>query len=123
MAAGFFSWVALSPLTSALESAPGRNSGTHDAATWIPAPVAGLRAVRAGRSLSSETPKPPAGWLVPDKVDITAGRRGPAGAEAVLKLRALYPAGGSGQYGNHHLRQEHQRIYQATYRDSLQLAA
>ena len=113
----------MSPLTSALESAPGRNSGTQDAATWIPAPVAGLRAVRAGRSLSSETPKPPAGWLVPDKVDITAGRRGPAGAEAVLKLRALYPAGGSGQYGNHHLRQEHQRIYQATYRDSLQLAA
>ena len=50
-------------------------------------------------------------------------QRGPAGAEAVLKLPALYSTGGSGQYGNHHLRQKHQRIYQAKYRDSLQLAA
>jgi hypothetical protein len=89
----------------------------------IAAPVAGLRAVRAGRSLFSETPKPPGGWLVKDKVDITGGRCGPAGAEAVLKLRALYSTGGSGQYWNHHLRQEHQRIYQPKYRDSLQLAA
>jgi len=62
-AAGFSS--ALLPLTSALKSAPGRNLGTEDAATWISAPVAGFRAVRAGRSLFSKTPKPVMATLSP----------------------------------------------------------
>lgn len=62
-------------------------------------------------------------WLVKDRMDITGARWGLAGAEAVLKLRALYSAGDFDQYWNHHLRQEHQHIHQAKYRDSLQLAA
>src|SRR6201996_6301228 len=52
-------------LTRALKSAPGRNFGTEDAGTLIGAPVAGLRAVRAGRSAFSKTPKPVIATLSP----------------------------------------------------------
>src|SRR5262249_34393663 len=60
-----FAGAFLAPLTRALKSAPGRNFGTEDAATWIGAPVAGLRAVRAGRSLFSKTPNPVMATLSP----------------------------------------------------------
>src|SRR6478736_577603 len=51
-------FLGFSPLTSALKSAPGRNLGTEDAGTWMVWLVAGLRAVRAGRSAFSKTPNP-----------------------------------------------------------------
>src|SRR5580700_3957387 len=54
-----------SPLTRALKSAPARNLGTEDFGTWMVAPVAGLRAVRAGRSLFSKTPNPVIATLSP----------------------------------------------------------
>src|SRR5215472_18778003 len=63
--AGAFPAAGLAPLTRALKSAPGRNFGTEDAATWIGAPVAGFRAVRAGRSLFSKTPNPVMATLSP----------------------------------------------------------
>jgi len=55
----------LSPLTRALKSAPGRNFGTELLGTSMVAPVAGLRAVRAGRSLFSKTPNPVMATLSP----------------------------------------------------------
>jgi hypothetical protein len=58
-------WPGLSPLTRALKSAPGRNFGTELLGTWTVAPVAGLRAVRAGRSLFSKTPNPVMATLSP----------------------------------------------------------
>jgi D-alanine-D-alanine ligase len=63
VACGYF--FGFSPLTSALKSAPGRNFGTEDFGTWMVAPVAGLRAVRAGRSLFSKTPNPVMATLSP----------------------------------------------------------
>ena len=54
-----------SPLTRALKSAPARNLGTEDFGTWMVAPVAGLRAVRAGRSVFSNTPNPVMATLSP----------------------------------------------------------
>jgi D-alanine-D-alanine ligase len=60
--AGYFG---LSPLTRALKSAPARNFGTEDFGTSMVAPVAGLRAVRAGRSLFSKTPNPVMATLSP----------------------------------------------------------
>src|SRR5690349_17070799 len=60
---GYF--LGFSPLTSALKSAPARNLGTEELGTWMVAPVAGLRAVRAGRSLFSKTPKPVMATLSP----------------------------------------------------------
>jgi D-alanine-D-alanine ligase len=53
------------PLTRALKSAPARNFGTELLGTWMVAPVAGLRAVRAGRSLFSKTPNPVMATLSP----------------------------------------------------------
>ena len=58
-------FLGFSPLTSALKSAPARNLGTEDLGTWMVAPVAGLRAVRAGRSLFSKTPNPVMATLSP----------------------------------------------------------
>src|SRR6185437_7691463 len=60
---GYF--LGFSPLTSALKSAPARNLGTDELGTWMVAPVAGLRAVRAGRSLFSKTPNPVMATLSP----------------------------------------------------------
>jgi hypothetical protein len=61
--------------------------------------------------------------LVKDRMDITGARWGLAGAEAILKLRALISNGDFDQYWTFHLRQEHQRIHQARYRDTFTLAA
>lgn len=54
---------------------------------------------------------------------IPGARWGLAGAEAILKLRALTGGGDFDDYWQYHLRREHQRIHQARYRDSLELAA
>ncbi len=62
--AGYF-FPGFSPLTRALKSAPARNLGTELLGTWMVAPVAGLRAVRAGRSLFSNTPNPVMATLSP----------------------------------------------------------
>jgi len=56
-------------------------------------------------------------------MDITGARWGLEGAEAILKLRALTASGDFDDYWAFHLRQEHQRVHQARYRDSLTLAA
>ncbi len=61
--------------------------------------------------------------LVKDRLDITGARWGLAGAEAVLKLRALISNGDFDTYYAWHLAREHQRIHQARYQDKLTLAA
>ena len=62
-------------------------------------------------------------YLVKDRMDITGARWGLAGAEAVLKLRALISNADFDDYWPFHLQQEHQRIHQARYQDDLTLAA
>ena len=52
-------------LTIALKSAPARNLGTECFGTLIDAPVAGLRAVRAGLTCFSKTPNPVIDTLSP----------------------------------------------------------
>jgi len=61
--------------------------------------------------------------LVKDRLDITGARWSLAGAEAVLKLRALISNGDFDTYFTWHLRQEHHRIHQTRYQDKLSLAA
>ncbi len=56
-------------------------------------------------------------------MDITGARWGLAGAEAILKLRALISNGDFDEYWAFHLRREHQRIHQARYQDNVALAA
>lgn len=64
--------------------------------------------------------------LVKDRMDLTGARWGLAGAEAVLKLRALTSNGDFDRYWDFHLQQEHTRVHQTARRPRLdppQLAA
>jgi hypothetical protein len=53
--------------------------------------------------------------LVKDRMDITGARWGLAGAEAVLKLRAIKANGDFEEYWRYHLAQEHQHVHEARY--------
>lgn len=53
--------------------------------------------------------------LVKDRMDITGARWGLAGAEAILKLRAIRSNGDFDAYWAHHLAREHQRVHQTRY--------
>ena len=57
--------------------------------------------------------------LVKDRMDITGARWGLAGAEAVLKLRALKANGDFDAYWHHHLAQEHHQVHQARYHNHI----
>jgi hypothetical protein len=61
--------------------------------------------------------------LIGDRLDITGARWGLAGAEAVLKLRALWSNGDLDTYWRFHRAQEHRRIHQARYQHPPALAA
>jgi hypothetical protein len=61
--------------------------------------------------------------LVKDRLDITGARWGLAGAEAVLKLRALRTNGDFDAYWAWHEQQEYTRNHQARYRSTLILTA
>ncbi|MFI9845205.1 hypothetical protein ACIHFD_49860 [Nonomuraea sp. NPDC051941] len=56
-------------------------------------------------------------------MDITGARWGLAGAEAVLKLRAVISNGDFEEYFAFHLQQEHQRVYPAGYQNRYALTA
>ena len=56
--------------------------------------------------------------LVKDRMDITGARWGLAGAEAILKLRALISNGDFDRYWTWHLTQEQQRIHTSRYLNS-----
>jgi len=61
--------------------------------------------------------------LIGDRLDITGARWGLAGAEAILKLRAVISCGDFPAYWRYHLDREHQRIHQACYQDRYILTA
>jgi hypothetical protein len=53
--------------------------------------------------------------LVKDRMDRTGARWGLAGAEAILKLRALHSNGDFDDYWAYHLAQEQHRVHAARY--------
>jgi hypothetical protein len=55
--------------------------------------------------------------LIKDRMDITGARWSLAGAEAILKLRAIKANGDFDQYWAYHLTQEHVHVHQARYHD------
>lgn len=61
--------------------------------------------------------------LIKDRLDITGARWGLAGAEAVLKLRALRSNADFDDYWRWHQRQDYARNHQARYRAGLNIAA
>ncbi|WTX00980.1 ISKra4 family transposase (plasmid) [Streptomycetaceae bacterium NBC_01309] len=61
--------------------------------------------------------------LIADRLDITGARWGLAGAEAVLRLRALTTNGDLDAYWRYHARREHQRRYSAPEQQEYGLTA
>ena len=61
--------------------------------------------------------------LIGDRLDITGARWGLAGAEAVLKLRAVSSNGDFDDYFDFHVEQERQRVHQARYQQGFTLVA
>jgi hypothetical protein len=57
--------------------------------------------------------------LVKDRMDLTGARWGLAGAEAVLKLRAIKANGDLDDYWHYHLTQERHHIHEARYHNHL----
>jgi hypothetical protein len=53
--------------------------------------------------------------LVKDRMDITGARWGLDGAEAILKLRAIYTNGDFDEYWTYHLKRERQRTHESRY--------
>ena len=53
--------------------------------------------------------------LVKDRMDITGARWGLAGAEAILKLRALTANGDFDAYWRYHLDQERRHVHESRY--------
>jgi hypothetical protein len=57
--------------------------------------------------------------LIKDRMDITGAHWGLAGAEAILKLRAIKANGDFHAYWRYHLTQERHHIHEARYHDNL----
>ena len=57
--------------------------------------------------------------LVKDRMDITGARWGLAGAEAILKLRAIKANGDFDAYWRYHLDQERHHIHEARYHNHI----
>ena len=55
--------------------------------------------------------------LIKDRMDITGARWGLAGAEAILKLRAIIANGDFEEYWRFHLAQEHHHVHECRYHD------
>ncbi|MCC2280077.1 hypothetical protein LKL35_32325 [Streptomyces sp. ET3-23] len=69
------------------------------------------RALAAGWPIATGVIEGACRHLVGDRLDITGARWGLAGAEAVLKLRALISNGDLDAYWRYHLARAHHRIY------------
>ncbi len=61
--------------------------------------------------------------LIQDRMGITGARWGLAGAEAILRLRAIKANGDLDAYWAYHIAREHQRNHLSHYQDNLDLAA
>jgi hypothetical protein len=77
----------------------------------------------AGRPIATGIIEGACRHLVKDRLDITGARWGMAGAEAVLKLRALRSNGDFDTYRDWHEQQEFTRNHQTRYRNTLSLTA
>ncbi len=105
---------------------PAERAGADDCAAYLTAKAPFLdypAALAGGWPIATGVIEGACRHLVKDRMDITGARWGLAGAEAILKLRALISNGDFDEYWAYHLRQEHQRIHQARYQDDLTLAA
>jgi hypothetical protein len=105
---------------------PGHSKGIDDAVAYLTNKTDYLRydtALANGWPIATGIIEGACRHLVKDRLDITGARWGLAGAEAVLKLRALRTNGDFDAYWAWHEQQEFNHNHQARYRDTLILAA
>ncbi|WP_037854540.1 ISKra4 family transposase [Streptomyces sp. NRRL S-1824] len=106
--------------------AAGRNKGIDDTVAYLTNKADYLHydtALAAGWPIATGIIEGACRHLVKDRLDITGARWGLAGAEAVLKLRALRSNGDFDTYWAWHEQQEFTRNHQARYRNTLIPAA
>ncbi len=104
----------------------GHHKGIDDAVAYLTNKAEYLRydtALAAGWPIATGIIEGACRHLVKDRLDITGARWGLAGAEAVLKLRALRANGDFDTYWAWHEKQEFNRNHQTRYRTTLNLAA
>ncbi len=105
---------------------PAERAGADECAAYLTAKAPFLdypTALAGGWPIATGVIEGACRHIVKDRMDITGARWGLAGAEAILKLRALHANGDFNAYWPFHLQQEHQRIHQTRYQDDLTLAA
>jgi len=75
------------------------------------------QALKAGWPIATGVIEGACRHLIGDRLEITGARWGLAGAEAILKLRALVVNGDFDTYWRYHLQREHGRVHQTRYQD------
>ncbi|WP_157549113.1 ISKra4 family transposase [Nonomuraea candida] len=75
------------------------------------------QALRAGWPIATGVIEGACRHLIGDRLDITGARWGLAGAESILKLRALIANAAFPAYWRFHLDQEHHRVHHARHQD------
>ena len=99
---------------------PTRRKPADDAANYLTSKAPYLdypTALREGWPIATGIIEGACRHLVKDRMDITGARWGLAGAETILKLRAIKANGDFDNYWHYHLAQERHHIHQARYLD------
>jgi hypothetical protein len=103
-----------------------RRAGVNACVRYLTSNAACLRydqALTAGWPIATGVIEGACRHLIGDRLQITGARWGLAGAEAILKLRALISNGDLDPYWRYHLDREHRRIHQTRYQDGYALTA
>ena len=100
---------------------PEKRKGADRCADYLLAKKAWLRydeALTLGLPIATGVIEGACRHLVKDRMDITGARWGLAGAEAILRLRALRSSGDFDTYWSYHLHEEHARIHAPHYTEA-----
>jgi hypothetical protein len=103
-----------------------RRAGVNACVRYLTGNAAFLRydqALAAGWPIATGVIEGACRHLIGDRLDIAGARWGLAGAEAILKLRALVSTGDFGAYWRYHLQREHRRVHHIGYQDRCALTA
>lgn len=101
---------------------PARRAGADTCAAYLTKKAPYLdypTTLTNGRPIATSVIEGACRHLVKDRLDITGARWGLAGAEAILKLRAIRSNGDFDAYWKYHLAQEHIRAHQSRYADNI----
>jgi hypothetical protein len=99
---------------------PARRKGADEAATYLTSKANYLNypiALANGWPIATGVIEGACRHIVADRFDVTGARWGLAGAEAILKLRALRSNGDFETYWTWHLNQERHRVHESRYLD------